>query len=169
MGLLVLQNESTPLVQLCWLWELLSRDRALITCGKVGKKGAGKSWAPEEGGNWIRPCHSGPKAATAPKEPPAMAVTWQGLRSNFWSIPLLPWPHKTVPHSSSAGTFARENAADTYANTVPTSPCSLRQFQATEGRSCLPPRGLGSRQTAGTGIRSDTRSIWSWNAPSPNN
>lgn len=95
------------------------RDSALITGGKVGKGGAGKSWAPGEGRNWIRPCHSGPKAATAPKEPPAMAVTWQGLGSNFWSIPLLPWPLKTVPHSSGTRTFARENAADTNANTVP--------------------------------------------------
>lgn len=94
-------------------------DSALITGGKVGKGGAGKSWAPGEERNWIRPCHSGPKAATAPKEPPAMAVTWQGLGSNFRSIPLLPWPLKTVPHSSGARTFARENAADTNANTVP--------------------------------------------------
>lgn len=118
-GLLVLQNETTALVQLSWLWKLVFWDRALITGAKVEKEGGGQRWAPRQGGNRIQPHRSGPKAAPAPKEPPAVAVTWQGLGSNFWSIPLLPWPLKTVLHSSTAGTLQEKSASNSNANALP--------------------------------------------------
>lgn len=139
-GLLVLQNESTALVQLTRLWELVSWDSALITGAKEEKEGGGQRWASGEGGNRIQPHCSGPKAAPAPKEPPAVAVTWQGLRSNFWSIPLLPWPLKTVLHSSTAGTLLEKNATDCNANALPGSP--LPGFPQTipgRGTTVLPP------------------------------
>lgn len=134
-GLWVLQNESAALVQPSWLWELVSQDSALIT-GTTVEEGGGQRWALEEGGNQRRPGCCGPKPGTGPKEPPAVAVTWQASRLTSDQSHCDPDPSSQSSIQALADTFARENAAVSKANTpagFPLPRASSRQSQATEG------------------------------------
>lgn len=162
---------------LCWFnyadyGELRFRDSALITGGKVEKEGAGKSWAPGEGGNWIRPCHSGPNAATAPKKSPR-PWPWldrvSGLTSDQYHC--CPDPSRQSPIQA-APVHLQEKTRQTLMQ-IQRVGSHLPVFPQTipgHGRKILPPSaGSGLQANCRDRLPSDTRSIWSWNVPSPNN
>lgn len=74
---------------------------------------------PPIGGKGIRRHGSRPKAATASKVTPASGRDLTGPGPSYSPIPLLPDPSRQVPHSNTAGTFARENVSEANANTLP--------------------------------------------------
>lgn len=106
----------------------------ILTMGACFPRQRPDDWPPGAEGGWR--AEVGMRRGRKPEPTPllwAQAGHWShraprsgrdltGLRSNFGSISLLPWPLETVLHASTADTFAREDATVSKANASPGSP-----------------------------------------------
>lgn len=172
MGLLVLQNESTVLVQLCWLWGAPFPRQRPNYWWQGGEGGCWEELGTRRGRKldptlpfWAQRSHS-PKKSPGP-------WPWldraSGLTSDQYHC--CPDPSRQSPIQA-APAHLQEKTRQTLMQ-IQRVGSHLPVFPQTipgHGRKILPPSaGSGLQANCRDQLPSDTRSIWSWNVPSPNN